>query len=251
MLKKQIRSIIAMLCIGMSLTAVSSGVLAEDFRLHGAATLGKNIVLPNQADIEAKSGVKLSILINGSGNGLKDLAAGKADMAMIAAPIDAEARIINAATPGALDVSGMQVKQVGSAKVNVIVNPANTVKLTAAQAKDVFSGKVTNWKDVGGADGPILVVAEVPGQGTRAVLESVFLKGAIATSARTVTTLAQVADVVKQVPGAIGYGNSSSITPAVSVVAGIEIPQPLSLVTKGAPNATAAKVISAISTHAK
>ena len=63
--------------------------------------------------------------------------------------------------------------------------------------------------------------------------------------------LTQVSDVVKQVPGAIGYGNTSSITPAVSIVAGVDIPQPLALVTKGAPNATAAKVISAIAAHAK
>jgi len=248
---QQIKSIITALCFGMSLSAVSSGVLAEDFRLHGAATLGKTIVLPNQAAIEAKSGVKLSVLINGSGNGLKDLVAGKADMSMIAAPIEAEAKVINASTPGALDVSALQVKQVGTAKVHVIVNPANTVKLTAAQAKDIISGKITNWKDVGGADGAILVVAEGPGQGTRAVVESVFLKGDIAKNARTVTTLAQVADVVKQVPSAIGYGNSSSITPAVSQVGGIDILQPLSLVTKGAPSATAAKVISAIMAHAK
>lgn len=247
----RIKSIVTILCFGMSLTAVSAGARAEDFRLHGAATVAKNIVLPNQAAIEAKSGAKLSVLVNGSGNGLLDLAAGKADMAMIAAPIEAEAKIINAKTPGALDVSAMQVKQIGAAKINLIVNPANAAKLTAAQAKDILSGKITNWKDVGGADGAILVVAEVPGQGTRTVVESVFLKGDLPATARTVTTLAQVADVVKQVPAAIGYGNASSITPAVSMVAGVDIPQPLALVTKGAPNATAAKVISAIAAHAK
>lgn len=247
----RIKSIVSCACLGAAIAVAPAAVLAQEFRLHGAATLGKNIVVPNQASIEAQSGVKLSIQINGSGNGLKDLAAGRADMAMIAAPIEAEAKIINAATPGALDVAGMQVKQVGSAKVNVIVNPANPVKLSAAQAKDMLAGRITNWKDVGGADGAILVVAEAPGQGTRAVVETLFLKAAIAGGARTVPTLAQVAEVVKQVPGAIGYGNSSSITAAVSTVPGIEIPQPLSLVTKGAPSPTAEKVIRAVIAHAK
>jgi phosphate transport system substrate-binding protein len=208
-------------------------------------------VIPNQASIEGKSGVKLSVLINGSGNGLLDLAAGKADMAMIAAPLDVEAKIINAKTPGAIDAAALSAKQVGSAKINLIVHPSNTVKLTPAQAKDVLGGKIANWKDVGGPDSPILVVFEAPGQGTRANVESAFLQGAPSDKARIVPTLANVADVVRQSPGAIGYGNSSSITPAVQVVPGIEIAQPLSLVTKGAPDATAAKVIAAVSGHAK
>ncbi|HOG50179.1 MAG TPA: substrate-binding domain-containing protein [Lentisphaeria bacterium] len=247
----QIKSVVSALCVALSVAVLSPGAKADDFRLHGAATLAKNIVQPNQAAIESKAGLKLSVLVNGSGNGLMDLVAGKADMAMIAAPIEAEAKIINTKAPGTLDVSTLRVKQVGAAKVQLIVHPANPVKLTAAQAKDIISGKITNWKDVGGADGAILVVAEAMGQGTRAVVETVFLKGSIAANARIVPTLVQVAEVVKQSPNAVGYGNSSSITPAVSTVSGIDIPQPLSLVTKGAPTPAAEKVISAIAAHAK
>ena len=62
--------------------------------------------LPNEEAIEAATGLSLNIVVNGSGNGLQDLAAGRADVAMISAPIHAEADIVNAADPGALDVSG-------------------------------------------------------------------------------------------------------------------------------------------------
>jgi phosphate transport system substrate-binding protein len=244
-------SIAFALLVTIFLFAFSLNVFADDFKLSGAATVAKGIVLPNQAAIEAKSGVKLAVLVNGSGNGLVDVATGKSDMAMISAPIEAEAKLVNAKTPGALDITGLKVKAIGSAKIHVIVNPANTAKLTAAQAKDIFSGKVKNWKEVGGSDAAILVAAEAVGNGTRTVVESVFLKGEVAASARIMTTLQQVADVVKQAPNAIGYGNASSITPAVTVVSGVDIAQPLALVTKGAPNATAAKVISAIAEFAK
>jgi hypothetical protein len=86
----------------------------------GAATLAKNIVQPNQAAIESKAGLKLSVLVNGSGNGLMDLVAGKADMAMIAAPIEAEAKIINAKGtrhPGRVYVAG-QAGQCGEGAVD-------------------------------------------------------------------------------------------------------------------------------------
>jgi phosphate transport system substrate-binding protein len=244
-------SIATALLVSISLTAFSLGASAEDFKLSGSATVAKGIVIPNQAAIEAKSGVKLAVMVNGSGNGLVDVASGKSDIAMISAPMEAEAKLVNAKTPGALDISGLKVKAIGSAKINVIVNPANTAKLTSAQVKDIFSGKLKNWKEVGGSDSAILVVAEAAGNGTRTVVESVFLKGEIAASARIMTTLQQAADVVKQAPNAIGYGNASSITPAVTVVSGVDIAQPLALVTKGAPSATAAKVISAIAEFAK
>jgi phosphate transport system substrate-binding protein len=244
-------SIATALLVSISLTAFTLGASAEDFKLSGSATVAKGIVIPNQAAIEAKSGVKLAVMVNGSGNGLVDVASGKSDIAMISAPMEAEAKLVNAKTPGALDISGLKVKAIGSAKINVIVNPANTAKLTSAQVKDIFSGKLKNWKEVGGSDSAILVVAEAAGNGTRTVVESVFLKGEIAASARIMTTLQQAADVVKQAPNAIGYGNASSITPAVTVVSGVDIAQPLALVTKGAPSATAAKVISAIAEFAK
>jgi len=96
----QIKSVVSALCVALSVAVLSPGAKADDFRLHGAATLAKNIVQPNQAAIESKAGLKLSVLVNGSGNGLMDLVAGKADMAMIAAPIEAEAKIINTKAPG-------------------------------------------------------------------------------------------------------------------------------------------------------
>jgi hypothetical protein len=62
--------------------------------------------------------------------------------------------------------------------------------------------------------------------------------------------LVQVAQVVGQVPNAIGYGNAASITSAVAVIPGVEVKQPLGFATKGAPNADVQKLIAVSSKFA-
>jgi ABC-type phosphate transport system substrate-binding protein len=59
----------------------------------------------------------LTVVANGSGHGLTDLAEGKANIAMISAPLEEVAAKINEKTPGAIDVAAFQVVQVGEAKV--------------------------------------------------------------------------------------------------------------------------------------
>jgi phosphate transport system substrate-binding protein len=220
---------------------------AAELKVSGAPAVSIGVINSNKAAIEKETGLTLNITANGDGNGLKDLSAGKADVAMVAAPIKITEAAMNKATPDSLNVAGMEVAPVGTLTIRFIVNPANPVKsLTEAQLKDIFTGKITSWKDVGGADQPILVVAEVPGFGARSSVVTSFLGGAEMTDkARQMQAVPQVAQVVAQVPTAIGYGNQISITPAVAVIPGVEIPQPLGLVTKGAPNADVKKLIEA------
>jgi phosphate transport system substrate-binding protein len=235
--------------VGISASLLLSGgnsLIAAELKISGAAALAGAIVTPNKAAIEEASGQSLTITVNGDANGLKDLFAGKSDVAMIAAPIAVTEAIVNKATPGALSVAGFEVAPVGSIAIKFIVNPANPVKsLTEAQLKDIFTGKITSWKDVGGADQPILLVVEAPGFGTRANVEAGFLKGDIAATARPMQALVQVARVVAQAPNAIGYGNAASITAAVAVIPGVEVSQTLGYATKGPASDDVKKLIAA------
>lgn len=225
--------------VGAAILGGASGdtFAATELRLNGSATVVKNIMTPNKNEIESASGISLALVANGSGNGLKDLYAGKSDMAMISAPIQVEADIANGKQPGSLDITGFEVFPIGHTKIFFIIHPSNPVKsLTADQMRDVLSGKITNWNELGGPNSPITVFAEKPGNGTRAVVESVFVQGGTITSkARLVPALAQVAKIISQSPNAVGYGNNSSITSSVSTIQGLEVLQPLSLVSKGAP----------------
>ena len=69
---------------------------------------------------------------------------------------------------------------IGFDALGAYVHPSNPVKsLTRAQLKDIFSGKITNWRDVGGANRPIVVITERlnSGRGTLAVVKDIILDG--------------------------------------------------------------------------
>jgi phosphate transport system substrate-binding protein len=239
------RSVFSALAIGAALLSFIGQAAATELKVSGAATVAGSIIVPNKAAIEQDIGATLAITVNGDGNGLRDLCAGKSDIMMVAAPIAVTAATLNKATPGSVSVDDVQVARIGTASIKFIVNPGNPIKsLTDAQVKDILTGKITSWKDVGGADQPIVVVAEAPGLGTRANIVSSFLAGAdISDKARLMQALVQVAQVVAQLPNALGYGNNASITDAVAVLPGLDVAQPLGLATKGPPGAEAKKLI--------
>jgi phosphate transport system substrate-binding protein len=226
----------------LSASAVSH---AAELKISGAAATANAIINPNKAALEKETGLTLNITVNGDGNGVKDLHAGKVDVAMIAAPLKVTEAALNKSAPGSVSVDGFELATIGSIGIKFIVNAANPVKsLTEAQLKDIFAGKITSWKDVGGSDQPILVVAEAPGFGTRSNIVASF--GAeIGDKARIMQALAQVSQVVGQAPNAIGYGNASTITGAVAVIPGTEVKQVLGLATKGAPSPEVKKLIEA------
>jgi phosphate transport system substrate-binding protein len=233
------------------LAAMTGSAHATGLRVSGAATVARGIIIPNQAAIEQETGLTLTMVVNGDGNGLKDLTAGRADVAMIAAPMQVTQDTVNKTAPGSVDISDFQLAPVATASIHFLLNVANPVKsLTEAQVRDIFTGKTTSWKDVGGNDEPIVVIAEAPGLGTRANVVTSFLGGTdITPKARTMQALVQVVQVAAQLPNAITYGNVANITAGVVAIPGIEVPQPLGMATKGAPSADAQKLIAAVAKY--
>jgi len=226
-------------------------VVAGDLRVSGAAAVAGGIIIPNKAAIEQESGTKLLMAVNGDANGLKDLYAGRADVAMVAAPMAVTEATTNKSAPGSLSIADFHLAPVGATTIHFVINPANPVKaLSAAQLHDIFVGKLTSWKEVGGNDEPIVVVAEIPGLGTRANVVTSFLGGEdITPKARTMQALVQLIQVTGQLSNAISYGNSASINASVAVIAGVEVKQQLGLATKGDPDPDARKLIAAVAKY--
>jgi phosphate transport system substrate-binding protein len=246
------------LAAGAALILAAAPVYADPvLKISGAAVVAGNIIMPNKAAIEQQSGLTLDLTLNGDANGLKDLYTGKSDAAMIAAPVKLSEAALNKAEPGsAVDASGIVVSPVGTIAIKFIVNSANPVKsLTAQQIRDILTGKITSWKDVGGNDLPILVFVEPDGFGTRSTIVESLLGGEeITPKARTVQALVQVAQVVSQAPNAFGYGNAATIKAATikdaaMILPGIEVKQELGLGTRGAPNAQVRKLIEAVAAY--
>ncbi|MFH1158164.1 MAG: substrate-binding domain-containing protein [Pseudomonadota bacterium] len=247
-MKKIFRTLLAAaVLVGVAATGAS----AAELKISGSSTVGKRIIIPNKDAIEKETGLTLNMTMNGDGNGLHDLYAGASEVAMTSAPMTVTEAAMNKATPGSVSIAGFQEAKVGAVSIKFIVNPANPVKaLTEAQLKDIFTGKITSWKDVGGSDQPILVVAEVPGGGTRANVVTILLGGAeISEKASLQQALQNVATVVGQAPNAIGYSNSAWITDAVAVIPGYEVKQSLGLTTKGEPNASVKKLIESVAKY--
>jgi phosphate transport system substrate-binding protein len=237
-----------------ALLALGSVAQGATIAIHGSTTVSNAVLVPHQADIEKASGETLDIVANGSGRGLADLLAGKTDMAMISAPLGAEAAAANAKVPGSVDPAKLVVHQIGEAKVSFIVNAANPVKeLTLAQITGILSGKITTWSEVGGADQPIVIIAAGPGDGVRAVVEGKLLDGAsIPAKVREMPNAPQIAQVVAQLPTAFGVTSAASVRPGVTVLKTDQtLGQPLSLVTLGPPSADATKVIAAATDAAR
>ncbi len=226
---------------------ISTAAFAEPLEIHGSTTVAANLLTPKKAEIEKSSGLELQIVGNGSGRGLADLIEGKVKVAMISAPLADEMKSLKAKGT-TVDEAKLQSHQVGGAPAAFAVHPSNPVKtLTAAQMTDILSGKIKNWKEVGGADKPIIVVCETKGGGVRSMVEHEFLGGGdIASEKREVPNAPQGVKVVGQLDAALGIVSKISLTSEVAELkGGKDVVQPLILVTMGAPSPEVAKLITA------
>jgi phosphate transport system substrate-binding protein len=142
---------------------------------------------------QAHPEVKISVSGGGSGTGINQVAAKAIDIG--------DSDILAPTHP---ELHDNRVAVVGFA---VIVHSAAGVKnLTKAQLQGIFSGKTTNWKEVGGSDQKIVVVNRPRSSGTRAVFAKTLMGSTpINESGLTEDATGTVVSVVKQTPGAISY----------------------------------------------
>lgn len=104
--------------------------------------------------------------------------------------------------------------------VAVAINPANPVSaLSAQQVRDIFSGKIANWKEVGGKDAPIHLFTRDEASGTREVFwEKLLKKGPIVASANVVASNGAMKSAVAQDKDAIGYAGIGHVDQSVKGV---------------------------------
>ena len=95
--------------------------------------------------------------------------------------------------------------------LSVYVHPENSLKeLTIAQVGDIFTGKIKNWKEVGGPDAPITVYSRENSSGTYEFFKEHILKGAdFAASAQTMPGTAAIVQAVLKDKNGIGYGGAA------------------------------------------
>jgi len=151
--------------------------------------------------------IKLQVTGGGSGVGLAALVNGTTDIAMSSRPIkDAEGEKLRARY-------NAPATQLAVAKdgVTFYVNESNKLDaLTEEQLRDIYLGDVTNWKDVGGADAPIVVYSRENSSGTYVFVKDNLLKGEDYTaSAQTLPGTAAVVNAVAKEKNGVGYGGAA------------------------------------------
>lgn len=212
--------------------------------VHGSATLAKLFIFPHQRHLESAAGKQIHVVANGSATGLIDLVNGNAEVAMVSGPVSDIRRSLERESPGAL--RGVQFTEypIGATTATFVVHPSNPVQsMSEDQMRAVLFGKITNWKELGGLDQPIIVFVTKPGDGARSVVEMTFLNGeAITSSARRVSALQQILQIVSQLPNGIGLSDGSVASDQVVTVSGVAIEQPLSLVTTITPTESARRL---------
>ncbi len=153
-----------------------------------------------QADVIIKGG--------GSGDGVAALLHGMVDIGMSSRELsDREHEF--AATRGA-QISDFVLALDG---VTIVINRANPITvLTLAQLRDIFTGKVGNWRELGAGDGDILPFARAAGSGTASLFADRVLRDeAYAPSAERLSTNEAIVAEVAAKPGAIGYAGIGAL----------------------------------------
>lgn len=179
---------------------------ANEVRIQGATTFYERVLAPNLARIEELAGAKLSVVPNKSIWGLIALLERRTDLAMISADISGEIDVARRTSPD-LPYGDLKVYDVAQSRISFAVHPENPVRsLTNAQIAAMLRGEITNWRDLGGPDLPVRIVATQDGGGTVVAVRAQLLGGApiSAPGAIRPESARHVVQVVAQERGALG-----------------------------------------------
>lgn len=235
-----------------ALVAGSAGIGAAhsgNVVLQGSTTFANTVAKPHTSAVEAQTGHHLEIIPNKSSLGLLALLEHKAELAMISTTLEREVEILRRSDPG-LPFERLKAFEIARTYAALVVHPDNPVRTARLQdIAKILTGEISNWRQLGGPDLPIRVVAVREGGGVLASVEARLLgAGHIAApDAIRVQVGAQIVKVVTQEPGAIGITQLAIVrsSAAVEMITDEPIEQVLSLVSLDDPSPAAAATIEA------
>ena len=202
MFKKRLIAIIGTIFIGATAMVGCNSGGSEAKSTNAVSISGSTSVGPvMEAEAEAfktkKPDVSIEINQIGSSAGIKNAMEGVSEIGMASRDLKGEEK-----------QAGLKEVEIAYDGIALITHKNNPVKdLTLAQIKDIYTGKITNWKELGGNDAPIVVVSREDGSGTRDAFQEI-----VGFKAEELTVNSQISDgsgniksLVQGNENAIGY----------------------------------------------
>ena len=187
--------------------STASGSLSGNVATGGSTSMKNVIAALTEGFAEVEPGVTVSYDPTGSGAGITGATDKTLDIGLSSRALKDEEKN---------DVDGTVIALDGIA---IIVNKASKVEdLTVDQLKQMFTGEITNWADVGGDDGEIVLIGREAGSGTRDGFESIVDVQDSCKYAQELTATGAVISAVEANSLAIGYASLSAVGDTVKMV---------------------------------
>lgn len=230
----------------------SATAVAETLEVSGSTTVQERAFKGADEKLKTVTGMDIKFLPVGSGKGLMALVDGKVP---VSATSETLADTVESAKKAAKDMeksftapANLVFHEISRDSIVIIVHKDNAVaSLTKAQVKDLNTGKITNWKEVGGPDLAVKVISSHAGSATRSVVQKQMMDGAeyAAGFAEIRTTKEEINEVGKEKGGigAVSEAFYAANKGQAKTVKGPEIVRPLGFVTVGEPKPQVKKLI--------
>ncbi len=200
-MRRMVMVVVALM--GLALIA-ASGAQAVDLTYAGSVTVLEGVMKDAAPVFEKKTGIKVGMSGGGSSAGIKAVLAGLVNIGGVSRDLKDEEK-----------QQGLVGYPIGWGAVAIVAHKSVTVEnLTSEQAKDIMTGKVTNWKSVGGPDLPIKVVVSTPGCACREEFQDMILKKEPYVNGAMISPMKTLSDTVGNTPGAAGPLATAVVDPA-------------------------------------
>ncbi len=200
-MNKMMKIAAALVAVGVA-TGVAQAGDPNKIVIDGSTTVGPIAKAWAGHYMKLHPDVIITVSESGSGNGAKSIINAACDIATMSRPMKASEKK-SAQDAGVLPIENI----VALDGIAMVVNPQNPVKnLTIEQIQKIYSGEIRNWKELGGADLPIVIVSRDTNSGTYETFEVKVLSGKkITPKAEYANSNGAIRQRVMSTPAAIGY----------------------------------------------
>lgn len=222
-----------------------SAVQAEEIVLSTGSGPLDSVINPVKDAFEKESGIKLNILFGSASLAFKQFYRGVSEIAVVGTSFDGVLEIMKKEGVEVANPAAFKAVTLGKGMVRTVVNKENPVsKLSKEQLKGIFTGRTTNWKEVGGNDSPIIVVLSTLNPATIGAFRKVILDNE--PYAKEVLELGHMDELhgaVEANAEAITIGTAAVLGKGVKQVETPEVFRSVILISRGEPSPKVQKFI--------